>query len=902
MLFRLPKLRSRHKLSDSESTRIGASLPLVWLAAAFASGAAAGASTYLPPIIAAAIGLAAVVLLAAARIEGRPAGLAAIIAFTFAGIAAGGSSAVAATDPDRIRNIYDRGEIVSGSEVVLNGVVSSVIEPDPDGENARLRVTSIVYRDNERPASGTVQLSLRHANAEGETRLRYGSPVSALCRLQREDKYLDPGVIPTRESLDRRGVDAACSVNNIGNIEIGGEDHSIMAILSDLRVAAVRELRLRLSPRAAGVMIAALTGDRHFVDGDTAEAFREGGTFHILVVSGLHISFIGGLLLFAARRLTRKRWVQAAVSAVPLWAYTAAAGGNIPAVRAAVMFTLILIGYVLYRPTSMLNMLGAAAIILLAWRPADVFDPTFHLSFVSVAAIVGVAIPLIERLRNIGEWYPKPGQPLPPRCTRLMRRACETIWWRPEAWSKELSTQIWSGTIRKEPFFGGKLSGGIQSVAAGLIQALIISTAAQFAMLPLLAIYFNRVVLTGPISNLWVASIFAVEALASVAGLAASAVSEKIGGLFFGLADVSNTAMLWLPATLSSIGATGYRLPAYSGRATLIYVAYLAAFAGLAFQIRRWRPLDVAGNWRANSDLTLIITASLAIFGGVIAIGVGADAKADGRLYVHFIDVGQGDAILLRLPGGGAVLIDGGGTRNYKAEQDGGSPRYDRAGIGEVVTNRTLWALGVDRLEAIAATHSDADHAEGLADVARSFTFDRLLLGRKACSAPEMSPVCAEAKRQEALIEIVERGDTFEIEGVVFEVLHPATGDGPYDNDASLVLRVTYGGRRFLLTGDIERGAEAAIIGSGVEMAADVVKIPHHGSKTSSTDAFVNAVSARYAIVSAGKRSPFGHPADAIVRRWIEAGAEVLSTQQNGMITFSTDGSDLLVTAYASEK
>ena len=143
-------------------------------------------------------------------------------------------------------------------------------------------------------------------------------------------------------------------------------------------------------------MIASLLGDKYFLDKDTADLFREGGTFHILVISGLHITFIGGLLLLFIRRLTRNRWTQFIVTMRVLWAYTLAVGADVPVVRAAIMFTIVLYSYVIYRQGSLLNSLGVCGLILLVWRPSDLFNPSFQLTFVSVAAIVAMAYPLIE--------------------------------------------------------------------------------------------------------------------------------------------------------------------------------------------------------------------------------------------------------------------------------------------------------------------------------------------------------------------------------------------------------------------------------------------------------------------------------------------------------------------------
>ncbi len=150
----------------------------------------------------------------------------------------------------------------------------------------------------------------------------------------------------------RIGIDATCSVKSDRLLKEHIADESVflpLAWVYDQRANVIDEFRRNLSPKAAGVMIASLLGNKYFLDKDTADLFRDGGTFHILVISGLHITFIGGLLLLIMRQMTRNRWVQFAVTVCTLWAYTLAVGADLPVVRAAIMFTVLLFGYVIYR-------------------------------------------------------------------------------------------------------------------------------------------------------------------------------------------------------------------------------------------------------------------------------------------------------------------------------------------------------------------------------------------------------------------------------------------------------------------------------------------------------------------------------------------------------------------------
>ncbi len=320
---------------------------------------------------------------------------------------------------NRVRVLYDNGTIRSGDPVEVEGILLGRPEPSFDGVFLTLRVEGLRYRGVDHNVSGRVRLFMPDT-AKAETSaaitdlrsqisdLKYGSRLRIACKLNREDAFLNPGVIPRKDVLDRLGIDASGSVKSPLLIEHIADESVFLPLawVYDQRARLIEAFRANLSPRAAGVMIASLLGDKYFLDKETADLFRDGGTFHILVISGLHITFIGGLLLLFLRRLTRDRRIQFGVTTAVLWAYTLAVGADVPVVRAAVMFTAVLAAYVIYRQVSLLNSLGISSLVLLVWRPSDLFDPSFQLTFVSVAAIVTMAVPLVDKLQKIGSWTP----------------------------------------------------------------------------------------------------------------------------------------------------------------------------------------------------------------------------------------------------------------------------------------------------------------------------------------------------------------------------------------------------------------------------------------------------------------------------------------------------------------
>jgi len=244
-------------------------------------------------------------------------------------------------------------------------------------------------------------------------------------------------------------------------------------------------------------------------------------------------------------------------------------------------------------------------------------------------------------------------------------------------------------------------------------------------------------------------------------------------------------------------------------------------------------------------------------------------ARARGGLEVTFVSVGQGDAALLRLPDGSAVLVDAGGA------PDGGAD----PGARDVVP--LLRDLGVRRLAAAFVSHPHPDHVLGLAAVTAAVPADRVFSNGDAGDGAARDVLAALQPLSFAPGEVWERA------GVRFEALG-ADRVPLASNDASLVLRVSYGATSFLFPGDVEGAGEAAAVARG-GLASDVVKVPHHGCRRSSTSGFAAAVAPRLAVVSVGAGNRYGFPHEEALARWREAGALVLRTDE-GAIRLLSDG------------
>jgi competence protein ComEC len=630
-------------------------------------------------------------------------------------------------------------------------------------------------------------------------------------------------------------------------------------------------------------------GDQHFLDRQTSEVFRDGGTFHVLVISGLHITFIGGLTVWLVSYWIRRRTFQFVVASSFLWAYTIAVGAEVPVVRASIMFTIVLFSRVVYRRGSQLNAFGFCCLLLLVWRPADLFTASFQLTVVSVAAIVGCAFPLIEKLRAIGRWMPDADNPLPPNVSKSLGRFCEFLYWNNITWKIENSRQIWTANLFK-PDHPTWLT--LRSLIAYVVEGLVVSVIVQIWMLPLVVFYFHRVSPVSVILNLWVGLFLSLESFCAVFAVLIGGASEWLATPLIGLAEVMNRLMMCVPSWFSDNGLASFRLPTYAGGLRSIYFFFCLSVVICAIQIFRWSPFDLISWSRRHRLFVASSLVSTAVLGMIITLHPFSEPDPNGRLTVDFLDVGQGDSALVTFPNGATMLIDGGGRIDYGGGEGDFEP--DTRRIGEAVVSEFLWEKGYSHIDYLVATHADADHIQGLADVAKNFSVGSVLVGATPFDDRDFAEFMRVVVARSIPVNSVHRGDQFDVGGTRIQIFSPRADIPPgiSANNSSVVTKLSYGDVRILLTGDIEREVETELLlDPSCDLAADIVKVPHHGSRTSSTEAFVHRVRAGTAVISVGRRSPFGHPHAEVVARWRAGGAYVMTTGEKGTITVSTDGS-----------
>ena len=278
-----------------------------------------------------------------------------------------------------------------------------------------------------------------------------------------------------------------------------------------------------------------------------------------------------------------------------------------------------------------------------------------------------------------------------------------------------------------------------------------------------------------------------------------------------------------------------------------------------------------------KKKITKILTmVTLIIF---IVMQVCAFINVDGKLKIYFIDVGQGDSMLVKTVGGKNILIDGGGSKD---------PDYD---IGEKILVPYLLDRRIKTLDYVIISHFDEDHATGVAQILGKIDVSSIILTRQLEENDIYRHILSIAKEKKIKLIYVKEGDVLKIGGIKISIIHPENKlmiNNPMNNN-SIVCKVEYNSFSMLLTGDIEMEAEELILRKNINLKADVLKVAHHGSKTSTTGEFLKAINPKVALIGVGKNNNFGHPSNEVIQRLKENGTRIYRTDENGEISITVN-------------
>lgn len=702
--------------------------------------------------------------------------------------------------------------------------------------------------------------------------------------------FENPGSTDRAVSLARRGIFL------IGRIKSPRLIESISHESSSALTAIANSVRTRLAHtlepihkdsngQSAAILASLMIGDHSGLNNKTRTTFQNAGSFHILVVSGLHVAWIAGTFLVLTNLIRIPERLRYLSAAVVILLYAWIVGFQAGITRCLWMFLLYLIGRMLLRNSNPTNILFSAALLLLAARPDRLYESGYQLSFLSVMAIVLTAIPAINVwLKPALKPLSNTGRPdvlflergLQHKYGRRLRTCCELY--------VEEVAEVLPRRAAGFLFVIVRLAAAAVLAAGSMI---LLSIAVQLWIAPLLAFYFNRISWIAPLSN---PVLVPIAAIALASGILASLTADiaVCGQALAQFAGYAASLLLDLAEHITRIPGAWQRCPTPSAAWIIAGILLLFLWTFLKWK-RTWIPSSymILLLVFTSCGSTPFVVKGLQVMRNIIPAKRTKPWSKDAPvLSLTFLDVGEGDSIVIRFPNNRLWILDAGGLRRTSSRKDD----FNSFDTGEAVVSRYLWHKWIGNPDRIILSHTDIDHAGGIPALLNNFKVRRLEYARCIPDAILLN-ILNTAQNRKVFTNPTYAGVEEKIGDVTVRILHPqAYPVKRSTNNNSIVLALSFKRFSALLTGDLEKIGESELLSHPGNLRSLLLKVAHHGSRTGTSSAFLDVIQSRWAVISAGRSNPFGHPSPEVLHRLTRYGTHIYQTPNQGAITFATDG------------
>ena len=752
--------------------------------------------------------------------------------------------------------------------------ITGVVDGRPTEYESRTRFVVTTERLASGPESHRVSGLLRVTVAGPGAGVAHGDRIVFRSRIRPIRSFNNPGGFDAARHMHLQGVWGSAFTDAGQLVRLAPPAGGLRRFVDAARTAVARRVDDAVSFPGAAVLKALVIGDQAEIPPDVQQAFRRTGTSHILAISGLHLGIVASTafvlfrwLLGCIRPILLTGWARkgaALLTLVPVGLYALLAGMSPSTQRALIMAAVFLLTFLVEREHDLMNTLAVAALAILVVSPPSLTSVSFQLSFAAVLMIL-CGLARVSRRE-------KAAQPVAPGAAARLKHGAAL-------------------------FF-------------------LVSIFATAGTLPLVLHYFNTLSFIGLLANCIVVPLMGyVVVLAGLIGASLVPFSDAAASLCFELGGVALSASIAAVRQMSDLPFAAAKTVSPSILEMVLFYASAWSVIHL-IQTRRGpapggaagappqplRPLRIRHAFRKGGALAAPgarAAAALLVF--CLAAGC---ADAGYWLYQRFwhrdlrmtlLDVGQGSAALLELPGGRTVLVDGGGAADNSV--------FD---VGAAVVAPFLWRNKIATVDTVILTHPNSDHLNGLIFIAENFNVGALWENGEAWHTLGYQALMrAAAEHGIPRPGLAELAQDSTINGVRLEVLYP-----PADflarreterfrrdeNNNSLVTRFSFGEVSILLPGDIMRPAEKELVATaGDRLKSRVLVAPHHGSRTSSSEEFVAAVAPQAVLISCADRPGSGIPHAQTLERYAARGARIYRTDRNGAIRITTDGERLVI-------
>jgi competence protein ComEC len=725
------------------------------------------------------------------------------------------------------RDLYTRVLSHDSATHDVRGRIVSALDRDPDRSGFTLEAAEL----DGAAVSGLMRASVRVP----VTTIGYGDLIRVSGRIFEPQGFNNPGGFDYGAYLARSGVLRMISIKDESAIAVLRPGRGVFRLIQDWREKIRQSFLASTSGEGSAILQAMVLGEEGALTDEMRDTFLAAGVTHIISISGSHLGMVAlicfGLVRVLMRLLPEPAYHRLTILADPkkiaAWItlplvifYTLLAGAQVATVRSLVMIIAAMAALILDRENALLHALATAGLFILIASPQALFDISFQLSFISVLSIGFVV-------------------------------------------------QLWSDLqVRPQGF--------LKKLAFDIVLLVVISVSTSLVTGPLVARTFNQISLVSVVSNIVVIP-FAGLVVVPL-GLFSGILSLFLHHL--PLAALNQFSADWFVKTVSFFSRMPLAELHPRAPGLLWLTAHVLLMVSLFWIVRerllsRYRPLEFS----SHVSRTPVVIAGISFI--ALSFFTIRASLSDHQALVIFPDVGQGDSALIRLSDGKNILIDGGGTMEN---------RFD---IGRRVVAPFLWNQGVRRLDLVVLSHPHPDHMNGLRFILQKFDVSRIMTHNRDEDLPgydEFRKIAAD-RDVPWTVGSGDEGAPLGIGDAQVQVLHPAGSfESPErkgfaaENDDSLVLRIAVNNRVLLFPGDIGRGAEQALLERKVDLACDLIKAPHHGSRSSSSEEFLAAAHPSIAIMTIGRANRYHHPSPDVVERYEAMGCRIFRTDLDGAL------------------
>ncbi|MEZ4860006.1 MAG: DNA internalization-related competence protein ComEC/Rec2 [Caldilineaceae bacterium] len=716
--------------------------------------------------------------------------------------------------------------------VTVMGYISSYPLRQETRQRFDVTVKQLITNSESRQVQGSVRLTTSLSR-----RYHYGEAVRLEGRLVTPPDFED---FSYREYLARKGVNSLFYPNHIDVLAASPQGSSLLQSLYALRARGEALLNALLPEPYAALANGMLLGIEAGIPDSLYEQFNLTGSSHVIVISGSNVALIAGVIMALGQRLLGQRraiWL----TLTGIGCYALLVGGDAAVLRAALMGGLYALATALERRSTALVSLAFACWVMTLANPLTLWDVGFQLSSAATAGLIVFA----------------------PGVTTTFHKL----------WTGITQTLPQGGDWTNHPHVAYS-----RALAAGLLQdGFLLTIAANISTLPLILYYFGRLSVVSLLTNLAIAPVQPYIMLwggaALLVGVAGSALAAQL------LLWVPWLCLLWTVKVVqwsaalpgASVEISNFGL----GQLTATYLL-IALWYSWGQWASSWRRAQARLTLRWQRGLSTVALSGLAI--STILIWSAVRVQPDGRLHLYFLNIGQGDGILIQTPSGRQLLIDG-GAEPQRLQQELGAvlPFWDRT------------------LDLILMTHPDSDHMGAQVYVPERFQLTTALESPTSQVNSDAGQWHAAMATASVDLQVQYQGGWLDLgDGVALWVLWPTAAGyqgEDADNQNSLVTKLVYGDFSVLLTGDAGIPSEEILLQEAAPLTSTVLKVGHHGSKSGSSSAFVEAVNPQIAVIQVGADNRYGHPHQEVLDHL--AGRMVLRNDRDGRIHLYSDGHQL---------